>query len=172
MGNTKVWIAILFLFISLGIVGIQSGWFSEVTINERENIGWVMTGVEYEGKLNNNEFMLLYDSISNEINKGELKGNLAALFFSNPNSEGVVKVMIGAIDTAPQKVGEYKLYNQNSYKELFAEINLGELLTPNPSNIIDKLSETADKEYPNQEKLYLEYYPNNKSVIQSVILQK
>ncbi|WP_044201309.1 hypothetical protein [Flammeovirga sp. OC4] len=170
MGNTKVWIVILFIFISLGIVGIQSGWFVDIQVKERDNEGWVLSGLEYKGKLDSKNFAQLYDSISLEVKKGKLKGELAALFFENPNTDQEVKAIVGVISKNKQSEG-YTYFEQSPYKEVYSEIVLGEMLTPNPQNVIEVLSNKADKDYPNFKKLYLEYYPNERSVVQSIILQ-
>ncbi|NME68370.1 hypothetical protein [Flammeovirga aprica] len=170
MGNTKIWIVILFIFISLGIVGIQSGWFVDIKVQEKNNDGWVLSGVEYNGKLDSKNFSQLYDSIATEVKEGKLKGELAALFFENPNTDKSVKVIVGVINNEKQSEG-YTYFNQKPYKEIYSEISLGELFTPNPQNVIEVLSQKATTDYPEAQRLYLEYYPDQKSVIQSIILQ-
>ncbi|KXX70151.1 hypothetical protein [Flammeovirga sp. SJP92] len=170
MGNTKIWIVILFIFISLGIVGIQSGWFVDIKVQEKKNEGWVLSGLEYNGKLDSKSFTQLYDSISNDVKAGKLKGELAALFFDNPNTDKKVKVIVGVIGKSRQSDG-YTYFDQKPYKEIYSEIALGELLTPNPQNVIEVLSEKATTDYPSSQRLYLEYYPSQTSVVQSIILQ-
>lgn len=171
MGNTKIWIVILFLFIAVGIFGIQAGWFTEIEVQEKENNGWVLTGIEYEGKLDTKAFGSLYDSIVNEKRKGNLKGDLAALFFESPNTDSSIKAIVGVLSdhsqNSPKKYIEYK---QSKYKEIYSTILLGEMFTPNPHNVVELLIEEADKKYSDSKKLFLEYYPNESTVIQSIVI--
>lgn len=171
MGNTKVWIVILFLFIGLGIIGIQAGWFAEIEVKEKENEGWFLTGIEYEGKLDSEKFISLYDSIMKEKKVGNLKGELAALFFESPNTDLAVKAIVGVLTKSVQDTNkEYVEYKQPKYTEIYSTILLGEMFTPNPHNVVEQLIKKADESYSGHQTLFLEHYPNETTVVQSIIL--
>ncbi|WP_281614467.1 hypothetical protein [Flammeovirga sp. SubArs3] len=171
-GNQK-WLFILLGFISFGIVAILSGVFADVVVKEQKSEGWTIIGIEYNGDLNSKNFIHLYDSIIQEKEEGKLKGELAVLFFSHPKDEKKGKALVGVIDKGTDKEikKSFVNYQQGPYKEVYSEINLGELFTPNPNNVIEEIDSYILKNYETTSEKYLEYYPKNGVVIQSAILQ-
>ncbi|ANQ47517.1 hypothetical protein KMW28_15630 [Flammeovirga yaeyamensis] len=169
MGKNK-WIFILLGFISLGIIAILSGVFVDIEINERAHDSFVIKGYEYEGDISKKAFMHLYDSISNQKSNGTLEGNLAVLFFTHPNEIKKAKVIVGVIGNHSVQDSLFSTYEQKAFKEVYSVINLGELFTPNPSNVVDAI-DLYTKEKNLKGNKYLEYYSKETQVIQSVIIE-
>ncbi|MBB6459949.1 hypothetical protein [Flammeovirga kamogawensis] len=171
--STRFWVITLLGFISIGIISIMTGVYSEVKIDQKESDGWELVGIEYEGKADSQVFINLYDSISKEIERDKLSGNLAVLFFQNPNTDKPIKAIVGALSTnkvASQQNG-YKVYKQGPYLEVYSEIKMGELFTPNPENVINQINDLIEMSFGSVPNKYLEYYPSKSTVIQSAIVE-
>ncbi|AZQ63005.1 hypothetical protein EI427_12360 [Flammeovirga pectinis] len=171
--STRFWVITLFGFISIGIISIMTGVYSEVKIDQRESDGWELVGIEYEGKADSQAFISLYDSISKELEKGKLSGKLAVLFFQNPNTEKPIKAIVGALSNKKAaSQHNYKVYKQGPYLEVYSEITMGELFTPNPENVINQINDLIEVSFGTVPNKYLEYYPTKSTVIQSAIVEK
>ncbi|OHX68141.1 hypothetical protein [Flammeovirga pacifica] len=168
MANNK-WVFILFGFISLGIIAVLSGAFVDIEIEQRKHEGFTIKGFAYEGDITKEAFTHLYDSVIQQKNKGVLKGDMAVLFYTHPSEHQKANVIVGVINDKQNNDEKFTVYHQKAYEEIYSIINLGEMFTPNPDNVIDAIDQLKEEKNLKGTK-YLEYYTSPTEVIQSVII--
>jgi hypothetical protein len=149
------------------VIYTSLGGFQEIPFSQTPIQGYILAGIPYKGKANDQEFRELFEKVNADHQAGKIKGTLAAIYYETPDADkGKVNAIIGALvpDSASSLPASYKYLYLPGSQAVRADITSHPAVAPAPDKLKQKLMEYAWENKLKPQNYVIEKYFNERNL--------
>ncbi|MDH5367383.1 MAG: hypothetical protein OEW67_10370 [Cyclobacteriaceae bacterium] len=146
------------------------GGMDEIIISHKENDGYEIVGINYEGRYRSEELEQIYFDVKQKKETGELEGELVVVNYKlggDSIENGFIKQFLGIqLSKANQKIPEgFTLKVIESKMIISVNISAHNLVMPNPNKIGQKINKYASENNLERVNFTIEKYVSDRELI-------